>query len=432
MARSRDPSDRKPTPEGAVLLAGARQHLTIADQSRLLCALNGPLDWTRLLELSLHHDVAPLLLQSLKTIPLPPGIPPVVLTTLQRARAANALRNTLLFADLACVLAWAHERHIDVLALKGAALAETVYGDRALRAMRDVDLLIRAAHLPAFEALLISRGYALDPETARAKQWHREHGYHLAYHKQSDGLPATAVEIHWHLDRPSRRFQLDLEGMWARAAPATIAGVPTRTFSPEDTVLHLCLHTCKHMLTAGLRPYCDLAEVVRGHAAHIDWPAVTRRACDQRISAFVHLPLALARELLDAPVPESVLDRLAPASFDRRLVNIAMRAAAEDPRDASLFQDFFNVRWGANAVRMEVLAKVLSADVVAARYDLPRGSRRIWWRYPTRLAHLYRAYGPGFWQFLRRDRRGVAHAQQLQLRRFLQPFESLPRPESRL
>ena len=218
-----------------------------------------------LLRLASYHGVAPLLLHSLRSLGTRSGTSPALLTELSRAHAANALRNALLFEDLAAILASAERNRLDVIVLKGAALAETVYGDRSLRPMRDVDLLIRDEHLVEFEQHLATRGYVLGREWARARQWHRDHDYHLAYYKRPDGLPTASVELHWHLESPLWPFHVDLEGLWMRAVPATVAGVRTKVLSAEDTLLHLCVHACKHKLTAGLRAYCDIAEVLRHH-----------------------------------------------------------------------------------------------------------------------------------------------------------------------
>ena len=321
-----------PAAQGAeweVLIAGARTHLSAADQARLLQALTVPLDWEQLIELAFHHDVAPLLLHALGTIDLPATAPASLLATLQRARAANALRNALLFEELAGLLDWARSRRIEVIVLKGGALAETVYGDRALRPMRDLNLLFRPEHVADVEQFLTSRGYELNREWAQAEAWHRRHDYHLAYRKQPDGLPALCIELHWHLVVPSWTFRPDLDGIWMRAVPATIAGIGAMTCSPEDTLLYLCLHACKHRLTAGLRPLCDIAEVVRHHAGGLDWSVVTRRALQWRVGGFVYVPLLLAHELLGARVPDTALDALDSTSFDRRIVRVARQALAD-------------------------------------------------------------------------------------------------------
>jgi hypothetical protein len=432
MARIAPTLDSTRSPEWAVLLAGARVHPTTDDHSRLAQALADGPDWKRLLNLALHHDVAPLLLRSLRKAQLTPGVSQSLIAALERATAANAMRNRLLFDDLAVVLHFLQRKRLDVIVLKGAALADTVYRDRVLRPMRDVDLLVRDDHLPDIEQFLSSRGYSLDEEWALAKPWHRQYDYHLVYYKRAEGLPVTCIELHWRLDRPAQAFRLDLEGIWTRAVQASVAGVPTRTLCPEDTVLHLCLHACKHKLTAGMRSYCDIAEAVRCYSAYLDWATFTRRAWQWQVNAFVYVPLRMASELMDAPVPDAVLERLVPATFDRRLVNIGKAAVLEDPISAALFPDFFSLRWGSIADRTAVVVKVLSAAAGTDRYALDRDARRIWWRYPLRMAHLCGSYGADFWRFLRQGRDAVTHAQRrLQLAQFLQIFEPVRRPTSK-
>jgi hypothetical protein len=296
--------------------------------------------------------------------------------------------------------------------------------------MGDVDLLIRAGDLNRIEQFLTSRAYTFAPPSDSGRDWHLHHGYHLAYQKRVAGLPATCIELHWRLAAPSSSRRVDHHGMWARAVPATIAGVPARTLCPEDTLLHLCLHACKHRLIAGLRPYMDIAELIRFHSAQIDWSTITRRAFEWDIADFVHVPLVLSREVLGAGVPDGVLDELTPAVFDQRLVDTARQVLADNPRDATLFEDFFGLTWGsAGGARRHVLAKMLGPEVVAARYGIPSASARVWYRYPQRLAHLCRSYAPEFWRFLRRGRLVVTHARdRSRLTHFVRPIESPTRP----
>ena len=134
--------------------------------------------------------------------------------------------------------------------------------------------------------------------------------------------------------------------MWARAVATVIGGVAVKTLSPKKTLLHLCLHVCKHELIPGLRSYCDIAETARRYSSDLDWVAVTERALQGGVDAFVHLPLALARELLDAPVPHAVLDRLDPAGLGRDVVISATDAIADHPHHVWLFPGIFTLRSG--------------------------------------------------------------------------------------
>ena len=57
----------------------------------------------------------------------------------------NQLRNLRLFGHVASLLERLGAEAIDVIVLKGAYLAQSVYADPAVRAMADADLLIRDA-----------------------------------------------------------------------------------------------------------------------------------------------------------------------------------------------------------------------------------------------------------------------------------------------
>jgi hypothetical protein len=84
--------------------------------------------------------------------------------------------------------------------------------------------------------------------------------------------------------------------------------------SPEDLLLHLCLHSAYghgwKQFDGGLRQLADIAAVVRHHAATLDWHRVGQRAHDWRAERCVWLGLVTARDLLQAPVPDAVLDRI--------------------------------------------------------------------------------------------------------------------------
>ena len=140
------------------------------------------------------------------------------------------------------------------------------------------------------------------------------------------------------------------------------------------------------------------------------------------MNPYTYVPLWLATNLLDAPVPDGVLKRLIPLTFDRRLTSAARSVVLDHPLSASLRSDFSDLRWGTSvARRVAVVAKVLYADVVADRYGLPRGSARIWWRYPQRVAYLCRSYGGELWRFLRQGRTAISLAKgRDQLTQFLQ------------
>ena len=104
----------------------------------------------------------------------------------------------------------------------------------------------------------------------------------------------------------------ELEGVWSRATPATIANAPAATLAPTDLLLHLCLHASVQHRFDGirLRSLLDIAEVAEKHGAAIDWHAFADRANRWGVANGVHVTLALAEEWTDFACPAGVLNAL--------------------------------------------------------------------------------------------------------------------------
>ncbi len=89
-----------------------------------------------------------------------------------------------------------------------------------------------------------------------------------------------------------------------------------RALSPEDNLLHLCLHQSNHMFNElDLRGVLDLHEVVSRWAP--DWRTVLDRARSWGVLTALHLALRTARNLLGTGVPSFVIEQSRPASLRR-------------------------------------------------------------------------------------------------------------------
>ena len=183
-----------------------------------------------------------------------------------RSRQANAIRNRA----VAEILAAFRERSVDVLLVKGIALANLIYSDPGLRPMRDIDLLVRADDAARAEAILFALGYL-----------HEEHEdippdyYHLTpVVKTVEGLSLN-IETHRALFPPHPDYPLwPFEQLLARSLPLTIEGVPAHTLCLEDMLQHVYFHGFRSPLT--YEPFrfihvADVVALVEGHCATINW-----------------------------------------------------------------------------------------------------------------------------------------------------------------
>ncbi len=335
------------------LLAALRR--TVGSSGSASCLPASP-DWERTLAAANRLDVAPLLYAALKSDPHGAKPPAAVMARLEEQYYRQAVLNAQLHSELARILTALSADAIPVILLKGAALAEPVYDNIALRPMQDLDLLVRTSDLEAADRVVRALGYLPD-ESYRPAAWYRDQHHHLAPYGASDGR--TAVEIHRHILPPSAPLTVPIDALWERARPVVVASTPGLVFAPPDLLLHLCLDvSCVDRFAGKLRSLCDVAAVIKRWGPQIDWPALVAAARDYRAAPFVYYPLALARRLVGADVPAAVLRDIGSSIRRPSLADVALRvltrlAVTRPPREAAVVPGWILARSCGDLLRAE-------------------------------------------------------------------------------
>jgi hypothetical protein len=361
-------------------------------------------DWDVLIEESGRYGVAPLLYHRLRTFHSAVSVPANVVARLRYIYLQSAGRGTHLYHELGKVLGRLRHAHIPVIVLKGAHLAELVYGNRALRPMEDVDILVHKGDLMRVEAALLGMGYA-------PGGYHRqiaEDNCHFAYRLADRDV---FVEVHWTLLPSMYGPKIDIDGQWERRRQAVIAGVEVSVLCPEDLLLYLCLHnTSRHLFAMGLRPLYDIFETVRYHGMEIDWKQVQLRSEQWGEAKCVYLTFRLARELLGASVPDDLMKAIMPGDFDERFMVMAKERTLAYGRcnseGLSLAPNIAQL-WGPKRLLHKGSLFLERAfpppEEVARMYPAPSGSIGIYFYYAVRIKHLLRRHGRQVWRLLRRN-----------------------------
>lgn len=379
------------SPERSLLLACARAKLAAENYQRISDLAVADLDWNQFASISYAHGIAPLIYHSLVQSDAVGLIPAAAAQPLRNSYYANAARNSLLYDDLQKLLLALRGEKIDVIVLKGAALAETVYPHRALRPMSDIDLLVRKEQLGKVESKLLDIGYRFDGH-GRTKEFYLEHRYHWVFTKRSD----ISIEIHWHIKRPEGPFRIGIDSFWERAQWAKIAGVEALVLCPEHLVLYLCQHLWKHKLLGGIRPLCDIAETTKSYRGEIDWTKLAHTSSKWDMNPCSYLGLSLARELVGGRIPEHVLKDLAPVNFKAEIISWARDRMLAHGERSPVFPDLLTLFWKDRSLKEKwsVLQRILSRRTVAGYPNDTSASKRAYLYYPLRIKHLLTRYGP--------------------------------------
>ena len=303
------------------LLLCARSHP--GHEAALLCLLRQGVDWEYFLDQGLRHGLLPLAYDRLRRLDRVP-VPPEVMARLQAIYYGTLARNLRLQASLAEVVALLQREAIEPIVLKGGALAGTVYADPGLRPMTDLDLLVPPEAMERAGTALASMGYHLSGRlTAQLVRFQERVGGRLEWVRKQYGQP-TYLDLQFHLvgvDLCRHAFTIEPETLWVAARTLPLERGQALQLSPEDMLIHLCLHSgMGHAYASPLVSTVDVDWLVAREGSDEFWVRLAERAGQFRARTIVYRGLCWARDLLGTPVPAKTLAALAPSPLRQRLL----------------------------------------------------------------------------------------------------------------
>ena len=270
---------------------------------------------------------------------------------------------------LSAVLERAHHDGVRVIVLKGAAFLKWLYRLEE-RSMSDVDLLIRTEDRERFLASLAPDIVLSEPPPI----------LDLLPHDLSGEFGATfrglVLDVHTSLlNRPwlRRAVELDEDGMWRRAVPVEIAGMPAWRLSNEDQLLHVVVHSVLHHATWSGRGLEDLHRLAT--RVPVDWEVISDLSARQHVRTALWLMLQRA-DLADQ-LPTDLVLRLRPGAVGRWRVAIASGLVRAGD---TAFAPMLLTDQSINVFRAALIALSPPREWLRARYpSLPGTSLRAAW-----------------------------------------------------
>lgn len=360
-------------PEHDLLLCCARVRAGEELRARIVGLVRRDLDWDYLYRLAERHTVLPLLYRQLNATAAA-DVPAEPLARLRTKFRDNAARNLYLTGELERIVALFRAEGVRVLPYKGPALAAAAYGDLSLRRFVDLDILVSRRDVGRAKELLESRGFrpALELSPAQERLLLRAQ-HNLPFSRDGGRL---VVELHWEV--AGKQFAPAFFGRDFGGGTETVRllNLEVESLSPEDLLLALCVHGTKH-LWERLAWICDIAELIRSRP-QINWQQLSERARALRAGRMLHLGLALAHELLDAPLPDEVKSRVFADAAARELAARVTRRLfdGDGSRPAGLLGSMnFNLRargdWRDKARYLSFIFTPTDGDLALLR--LPSG-----------------------------------------------------------
>lgn len=359
--------------------------------------------WQKFLIIAAIQRVTPLIFYRLKKKSLDQAVPSEVYASLKDVYLQNTMRIMKISAQSRLILKTLNSEGIPTIPLKGIVMANSVYENIGLREMNDFDLLVPPEKLARAAEVLIGMGYK------PVQSFHLDSLVQTSLH-----LPGfirkghVKIEIHWNITSPNRGYSIDPHELWEKAVPVQILDYETLMLSPEDLLLHLCLHTSYlHQFNFGLRPSCDIAEVIDHFGGTLDWQVVTERATQRNWARGVYLALVIASEFAGADVPRDVLERLRPADVTDTVLNtVGTQILTDKYFNASVPEHFAKLLVSKSLldqIKMFMKRVFLPRATIAANYFVPADSFKVYAYYPKRLIDVLLRHGRTFRYMTKHD-----------------------------
>jgi hypothetical protein len=249
------------------------------------------LNWNLILEYADAQQITPLLFYHLKAYPIPPEVLDIFKVKSKTVQSLNLVRYTLLLRILKAF----NEAEIEVILLKGIALAQFVYQNISLRPMNDLDFLIHPQDRFKVAALMKSRGFLV----------YNEAGEIIAV------KPEALLEFHYEFD-PWITFSFDEQSFWHNARKINFNEVFAYLLDPEDFLLSLILHRAYHhgMANISLRDIADIEALCAAFPP--DWEKFIERVKSRKICSLVYHYIYYLKRFFKISVPGEVLNALQP------------------------------------------------------------------------------------------------------------------------
>ena len=312
------------------------------------------------------------------------GVPARVREEAAKRLAAAKLIEQLRHAEL-CRLLDAIG-NTEVLLLKGAGLAYTIYPGPYLRPRLDVDFFVRHDGVDIVHQALVACGYTRRPAAALADS-ERSYG-----RVDVNGLHHY-VDLHWGVANPAPFAKvLPFDEAWRSSVAVPALGPTVRTLGPADALLLACVHRVAHHHDSPSLLWLWDIHLLANRLTTEEWEVLVRSAQDTGMLAVTMRGLELAHERFGARIPAGIIERLTPAGrkepaarFVRglRLAEIALTDLAVmrswRSRLTFLWKNLFPPRAHMRATYPRCHPVLLP---IAYLHRMVRGARK-WFRHPT-------------------------------------------------
>lgn len=271
---------------------GIRGELLIEED---LLGLSEALDWSLVVQIAFENRVASLLSFTLSGVSRSHLIPQRESGILKKFYLETAQKNMRIKHSLKRILEVLGSMGIDVIVLKGAALAYSVWPSMATRQMHDIDIVVPIERVREAIGAIMDLGYRR--KGTYSIDWHLEHT--KEFDSLLDPVNGVVVEVHYRFFTPNPMLKIDERPFWDNSELIDFDGVAARVLGSEELMVLLCLHvSVGHFLRDNMRSLLDILLLTETRRASLDPKKLRSYFEDPHVGPLIAFPVLVCARYL--------------------------------------------------------------------------------------------------------------------------------------
>lgn len=305
--------------EGKLILAIVEQALSGNKNSKIEELVNAyKINWQKFIELVFYHEFFPFLYNEIKYLSF--LFSPDLMELARNSYYQSLAHSLNLWQEFLRILKAFEGEEITLLPIKGIALLEDAYAENYLRAMVDIDVLVKENNLAEAEKIFYNLGYIKELCGLKEEYW-RNKQTHISFCCHRTKQLPILIDVHWALDFKRKHRQI-LPELWSRIREINVEGRKIKLLSPEDTLFVLALHKRRFGKALCLKYALDIILLLRKYASIFDWDYVLKEAEEGKMCSSLFFALSEAKFLNNQYIPSNILKRIRIPEWKKRLIAI--------------------------------------------------------------------------------------------------------------
>lgn len=265
-------------------------------------------DWGQIAHRAAQLEVCAFFYDQAKSGKAPLELPPQVLKKWKFEANRNALLNMMYEEEGGKIVRELSERGIACVLLKGLACMEQVYGNKWVRPVGDLDILISRKDYPLVRDHLLNNGFVFsDSEIFRGSGQEyievcESFSNEMSFVNKKEDF-TFYLDVHWDVaglregSRIKQLYPLHSYPWLENLETFQFGGANAVRLSLEMQFIHLVCHFALNHQFRGLKWFVDLVQFIERFGEQMDWRSIQGIVTDANVKKFFGITLKLVSEI---------------------------------------------------------------------------------------------------------------------------------------